>query len=140
MLAFVIAPFAIPFVFLFTFLLPGSAVYQPATGSIFERLAGVITWSVLFSIYALPIAYVSELVLGIAVWKAFKHYGIRSPFAFVIAGAVMGWLVFTVVMRQGYLMEVSNPWFWICITAGTSSALLFRVVVFSGRQETPVLS
>ena len=55
----------------------------------FSALAGVL----IYSLYALPIGYLAELLFGIPAWRIFKHYGVRSWLAFVIGGAFIGWLV-----------------------------------------------
>jgi hypothetical protein len=85
------------------------------------------------SSYAVAIAYLSEVVLGIAVWNIFKRRAIRSPLAFAIVGAVMGGLVFFYISGE-FRPDSSHPYFWRCIVAGFSSATLFRVIVFSGKK------
>jgi NhaP-type Na+/H+ or K+/H+ antiporter len=126
--AFLVAPLVIPFVFLLPF--PGTTVDR--SGTFVEHLRGIVAWLAVLFLYTSPIAYVAELVLGVAVWKAFKRLGIRSPFAFATAGAVMGWLVFVVILRGKNLTDLSNPYFFICIAAGVASTVLFRFVAFSG--------
>jgi hypothetical protein len=132
-LAFVVAPFCIPFVFLLFFLLTGFGVSDSA------HTEAMLFSVLLSSAYALPIAYLFELVLGIALWKTFKRYGIRSLLAFAAAGAVMGWLFF--IIAGAFVMAPSGRpfWIWLCIctASGVSPTLLFRAIAFSGRPVTP---
>src|ERR1700691_4352455 len=85
-MAFLAAPLVVPFVFLLPF--PGRDD-GPPSGSVFSPLVGVL----MYSLYALPIGYLAELLLGIPAWQIFKHYGVRSWLAFVVGGAFIGGLV-----------------------------------------------
>ncbi len=100
----------------------------------------------LYSIYALPIAYLAELVVGIPAWIFFKRYDIRSLPAFAIAGALLGLLIYlamtldarTFVTPDAVAKPVDpwrSPYLFFCLVAGCSSAILFWIVAFSGRRR-----
>jgi hypothetical protein len=135
--AFLAAPLVVPFVFLVPF--PGRDD-GPTSGSVFNALAGVL----MYSLYALPIGYLAELLFGIPAWQIFKHYGVRSWFAFVIGGAFIGWLVnLGMEALVGNLASrpltslfnpLANPYLSVCVVAASSAAALFRAIVFSGGQ------
>ena len=129
-LAFLIAPLAIPVIFLFTFLV--FPLFSKLDTSVKD--GSVLAGSLIFSIYGMAIAYLCELIFGITAWNIFKRFGVRSPFAFAIAGAVMGWL-FSILMSRGRVVDFSNPYFWISLAAGMCSTILFRLVVFSGNRH-----
>jgi hypothetical protein len=128
-LAFLVAPLAIPFIFAFLILL-GPLFSEPDKS---VKNGSALVGLLIFSVYGIVIAYLCELALGIAVWIVFKRLGIRSTVAFAGAGAVMGWLVSMLVSRR--LADVSNSYFWIDLAAGICCASLFRLVVFSGSRE-----
>jgi hypothetical protein len=128
-LAFLVAPVAIPFVFAFTSLL-GPLFSEPDNT---VKNGSFLTGLLIFSAYGIVIAYLCELTFGIAAWKIFKRFGIRSILAFAAAGAVMGWLVTMVITRR--LADVSNPYFWFDLAAGICCCSVFRLVVFSGSRE-----
>ena len=129
-LAFLIAPLAIPVVFLFTFFVLPLFSELDSSAKDGRVLAGLL----IFSIYGMAIAYLCELMFGIAAWKIFRRFDVQSPFAFAIAGAVMGWL-FNILMSRGRVVDFSNPYFWISLAAGMCSTILFRLVVFSGNRH-----
>ena len=143
--AFLVAPLAIPFVFVLMALLdwlfsePDKSVKG---GSVLGAFAGLL----IFSVYGVVIAYLCELTFGIAAWIVFKRFAIRSLLAFAAGGAVMGWLCYTLTLKRfvdisnPYLrfVDISNPYFWIDLAAGTCCATLFRLVVFSGNQKIKV--
>jgi hypothetical protein len=95
----------------------------------------------MYSVYALPIAYAAELLLGIPAWMVFRRYGVRSLPAFAAAGALMGWLVNLAMqaptgnLATKPLMVLFNPldspYLLICVVAGLSSAVLFRTIALS---------
>jgi len=128
-LAFLVAPLAIPLVFVFAFLL-GPLLSEPDNSA---KDGSFLAGLLIFSAYGIVIAYLCELTFGIAAWKIFKRLGIRSTLAFAGAGAVMGW--FVIVLTSKRLADVSNPYFWIDLAAGICCASVFRLVVFSGSRE-----
>ena len=97
-------------------------------------------WGVLLimSIYALPIAYLTELVLGLPAWMVFRHFGIRSLAAYAGGGAAIGWLealafgtLSGAPIRTAFSQDALL--FDFCHAASASAcAVLFRVIVFSG--------
>ena len=132
-LAFLVAPLAIPFVFLFVFLL-GPLFSEP--DNISAKNGSLLVGLLIFSVYGVVIAYLCELTFGIAAWIIFKRFAIRSLLAFAAGGAVMGWLCYTLTVRR--FVDISNPYFWIDLATGTCCAALFRLVVFSGNQKIKV--
>jgi hypothetical protein len=133
-MAFLAAPLVVPFVFLVPF--PGRDD-GPPSGSV---LAGTL----IYSLYAVPIGYVAELLFGIPAWKVFRHYGIRSWLAFMVGGALIGWLVnLSMEALVGNLASrplmslfnpLANPYLSVCVVAASNAAVLFRAIVFSGGQ------
>ena len=129
--AFLVAPLIIPFVFLVPF---SSRDTGPVPGS---RLASFLAYSV----YALPIAYIAELLLGVPAWMVFQYYRIRSMAAFAAVGALIGWIVYlSMSVLAGNLTShplatifnpFSSPYLPICVVAGSGSATLFRTIAFS---------
>jgi len=132
--AFFIAPFVVPFVLMLP--LPGTGNFDQFS---FHGLFGLF---LLYALYSLPIAYASELLLGLPAWMLFKHYGVRSVFVFAATGAVFGSLVFLAMdaWSEGFAPErwtsrlnrMSDPFILLCVIAGAASAVVFRAVVFSG--------
>jgi hypothetical protein len=98
----------------------------------------VILGFLLFSSYGIVIGYICELTLGLAAWKIFRYFGVRSIYAYAIGGALLGWLFFAVTILafsrfvSGSPSVFLNPYFWIDGASGMVSAILFRFVVFSG--------
>jgi hypothetical protein len=131
--AFFLAPFVVPFVLLLP--LPNKGNFGHFS---FGALFGDFFLYLLFS---LPIAYASELLLGLPAWTLFKHYGVRSASAYAAVGALFGWLVFlaTDAWSEGFAPEpwtsrlnpLSDPLVPLCVLAGAASALVFRVIAFS---------
>jgi len=113
--------------------------------SLLDRLLGPLV----FAPFALAIAYVAELLLGVPAWMVFRRYGVRSLPAFAAAGAFLGWLVnLAMEASTGNLATkaltalfnpLDNPYISICVAAVSLSAVLFRTIVFSGghRIENP---
>jgi len=136
--AFFIAPLIVPFVLLLP--VPGRGGWGHFSfTTLFEGL-------LLYVLYSLPIAYAAALLLGLPAWILFRRYGVRSVFAVAAAGALLGLLVYLAI--EGFVAFVA-PDFWtsvfnslsslspylpMCVVAGTSSAIVFRVVVFSGER------
>lgn len=133
--AFLVAPLIVPFVFYLPF--PGESA-----GTSSPSALGLLFGPLIFSLYALPVAYLSEFLLGLPAWMIFRRYGVRSLPAFAGAGALIGWLVNLAIQTPtGNLTTrplavlfnpLDNPYILICIVAASGSALLFRSVVLSG--------
>ena len=133
--AFLVAPLIVPFVFYLPF--PGQRA-----GASNPSALSLLFGPLIYSLYALPIAYVAEFLLGVPAWMVFRRYGVRSLPAFAAAGALLGWLVNLVLQAPtGNLTTkplmvlfnpLDNPYISICVVAASSSAVLFRTIVFSG--------
>jgi hypothetical protein len=125
LLAFLIAPLATPLVLWLGELLldyPGR-VPSGLGGSLFVNL-----------VYALPIAYLAELILGFPAWKGFVRFDISSLFAFAACGAGIGLVP---------VAFFSNPKLGaavLCALAGAISALLFRAVARTGHPHVADVS
>src|SRR5262245_58316636 len=91
--AFLLAPLLVPFVFLIPSFFAGRL-----TGSSFNE--NVLAF-LAYSAYLLVIGYAVEAVLGLPAWMVFRHYGIRSLFAFAGAGALIGWLLYLAILAMG---------------------------------------
>lgn len=134
-MAFLGAPLIIPFVFYIPF--PGGD-----TGTGHFSWLSLLLGPLMYSLYALPIAYVAEILLGAPAWMLFRYYRVRSLPAFAAAGALMGWLVnfgmqaiaaSLVTKPLAALFNPSdNPYISICVVAGSASAVLFRTIAFWG--------
>src|SRR5260370_37730464 len=81
-MAFLIAPLIIPVG------LSVAALVSPGDSPV--SLTDFLGLIVLFSLYALPVAYVLELLLGLPAWLFFRRHGIRSWSAFAIGGSPLG--------------------------------------------------
>ena len=133
--AFLVAPFAIPIVF-FVVMLIQSFFPEERTVTNGSFLVGFL----IYSIYGLLIGYICELVFGVIAWATFKHFDIRSVFAYAAAGAIMGLLFFAVTILafsrfvSGSPSGFLNPYFLIDGASGMVSATLFWFVVFSGKR------
>ncbi len=87
-IAFLIAPLPIPIL-----LSAGLQALDFADKSPPPSLIGFLEGTLLFSIFALPQAYISELALGVPAWLVIRHYGVRAWSVFAIGGAVLvAWL------------------------------------------------
>jgi hypothetical protein len=131
--AFALAPLVCPVAF---FLLT-VAIPNPQT----VLTAGAWWWLLVLCINALPIAYLTELVLGLPTWIVFRHYGVRSLAAYAAGGAMIGWLLdlaLTALAGRPIATTVnpfSEEWlrFDFCYVASASAcAMLFRAILFSG--------
>ena len=105
----------------------------------------------LFSVYALPTAYVIELVLGLPAWLFFQGHAIRAWSAFALGGAALGMAYgvgysvakYVAARAMAYdflshpLTRGINPLsLGVAVPAGLASAILFRAIVFP-RQSDP---
>jgi hypothetical protein len=139
LLAFLVSPIAAPIVaFLMALLAPTLLV--PSHRGLTPKAFAVLP---VYLAYALPIAYVSTFLIGGPLWLVFKHYRIRRPAAFIVAGAFIGWIASaaTVVMPGNigtisftdFLNPIANPYVGIDIVAASISAALFWRIAFSGQ-------
>jgi hypothetical protein len=135
--AFLIAPLIVPVVFF------GIAFLSDAFTS-GTLPSGLVDALLLFTLYALPIAYVAELVLGVPAWLAFKYFRVRSFPAFAAGGAFLGLLFYVIwglpadFTLQSLAQEFDPFGLAIFVIPASASAILFRAIVFSGRpRETP---
>lgn len=116
MLAFVVAPLAVPLVFSLPALLPSHGDY--------------LTTLFLMLVYGLPIAYLFEILLGVPALILFVRYHVKSPFAFALGGIVIGLLVDVVVKMPSKTLHEWSPGDMLYSLAAAGSALLFRVIAF----------
>ena len=84
----------------------------------------------MLSIFALPVAYIFELLIGVPAWYLFRIFGLQSLVAFATGGAVIGLLV-DVIMK----ILSKSLWDWhagdtLYVLAALGSALLFRAIAF----------
>ncbi len=133
--AFLVAPLIVPLVFYLPF--PGESA-----GANSPSALSLLFGPLIFFLYALPIAYLSEFLLGLPAWMIFRRYGVRSLLAYAGVGALIGWLVNLAIQAStgnlatrplpALFNPSDNPYILICVVAASGSALLFRIVVFSG--------
>ena len=138
--AFLIAPLIVPLVFCLAF--PGKET--SGDFSVRNSFMGFL----IIACYALPLAYLGELLLGVPTWIFFKYYSIKSYPAFAAGGAFLGLLFYlglealvgnfaTYPLTREFSPFVS-PYLKIDIIAASALAILFRAIVFSGRpQKSP---
>ena len=131
-IAFLIAPLAIPVLL---------SLFLQADFSFIGFLEGIV----FYSLFALPQAYLSELVLGIPAWLVFRRYGIRAWSAFAVGGALLG-MTYDVAyyaaryvaakamaydfIRHSLTRDLNPLTLWLAAPAGLISAILFRAIVF----------
>jgi hypothetical protein len=135
--AFLIAPLIVPIVFF------GIAFLSDAFTS-GTSPSGLVDALLLFTLYALPIAYVAELVLGVPAWLVFKYFRVRSFPAFAAGGAFLGLLFYAIwdwpadFMHQSLARAFDPFGLAIFVIPASASSILFRAIVFSGRpREAP---
>jgi len=135
--AFLVAPSVIPVG------LSIAAAVSPGDSPVsFRDFLGLV---VLFSLYALPPAYLLELVLGLPAWLVFHRNEIRAWSAFAAGGAVLGATYyaaytgakFAAAKTMAYdfashpIARDLNPLsLWLAIPGGLTSAILFRAIVY----------
>jgi hypothetical protein len=129
-IAFLIAPLAIPLAFL--------CLALPTEGLGWE----ILGLTVIYAISALPFAYLSELLLGVPAWLFIRRYAIRAGYAFAGGGALLAFVCFVVVveaLRGGNFHRNPHPiefdpidpgLLWIDVLAGAACGILFRNIVF----------
>ena len=131
-IAFLIAPLPIPVLL---------SLFLQADFSFIGFLEGVV----FYSLFALPQAYLSELVLGIPAWLVFRRYGIRAWSAFAAGGAVLGMSYYVAhyvaryvaagamaydFVRHPLTRDLNPLTLWLAMPAGLVSGILFRAIVF----------
>src|SRR5260370_10515112 len=95
-MAFLIAPLIIPVG------LSVAALVSPGDSPI--SLTDFLGLIMLFSLYALPVAYVLELLLGLPAWLFFRRHGIRAWSAYAIGGALLGVSCFSAYFVASHLV------------------------------------
>lgn len=142
LLAFLLAPWIVPFVFLayaWITLLAASPQMQH------DRTPLELTLGTLFMFgpTSVMFAYCAELILGLPVWLMLRRGHKASRTAFAAAGAGMGFAVhlamsFFAVDRIDAVFtrftDPSNPYLYICIAAGALAALLFHTILHFPRR------
>ena len=144
-MAFLIAPLIIPVG------LSVAALVSPGDSPV--SLTDFLGLIVLFSLYALPVAYVLELLLGLPAWSFFRRHGIRAWSAFAIGGATLG-ITYSAAysvakyvaaktmaydfVRHSFTRDINPGPLWLAVPAGLASAILFRAIVFPRRFEKRV--
>ncbi len=141
-MAFLIAPLIIPVG------LSVVAVVSPGDSPV--SFTDFLLLIVLFSLYALPVAYVLELVLGLPAWLFFRRHRIRAWSAFAMGGAALG-MTYSVAysaakyvaaktmaydfVRHPCTRNINPESLWLAILSGLASAILFRAIVFPRQSE-----
>ena len=141
-LAFLLAPLAIPI---------GLAVLCAAfPGSDPVSFRAFLLLIALFSYFALPPAYLFELVVGLPVWLFLRRRGIRRWYVFAAGGVMLGtlyWVIFATIAVAAklrgydiYAHSFTRDWFnpmapLFDIPAGLVSAMTFRAIVFPRRSQ-----
>lgn len=135
--AFLVAPLVIPVA------LSLAAVVFPGDSPL--SLTDFFGLVALFSIFALPVAYLCELVLGLPALLLFRRHGIRAWSAFALGGAALGVFYsvtyfaarFVAAKTMGYyfvhhpLTRALDPLsLGLAILAGSASAAVFRAIAF----------
>jgi hypothetical protein len=140
-----VAPLAIPVG------LSVAAVVSPGDSPV--SLTDFLLLIVFFSLYALPVAYLLELVVGLPAWLFFRRHGIRAWSAFAMGGAALG-MTYSVAysvakyvaaktmaydfVRHPLTRDINPLSLWLAVPAGLASAILFRAIVFPRQcQEKP---
>src|SRR5258706_73345 len=137
-MAFLIAPLIIPVG------LSVAALVSPGDSPV--SLTDFLGLIVLFSLYALPVAYVLELLLGLPAWLFFRRHGIRAWSAYAIGGGALGvtysaaYSVAKYVAAQTMTYEFLRPSFsrninpgppWLPVPAGLAPPPFFSAVPVS---------
>jgi hypothetical protein len=137
MIAFLIAPLVIPVG------LSVAAVVSPGDSPV--SLTDFLLLIVLFSFYALPVAYLLELIVGLPAWLVFRRHGIRAWSAFAVGGAALGMIYSAAYsaakyvaaktmaydfVRHPFTRDINPLSIWLAVPAGLASAILFRAIVF----------
>ena len=136
-IAFLIAPLVIPVG------LSVAAVVSPGDSPV--SLSDFLRLTVLFSLYALPVAYTLELAVGLPAWLFFRRHGIRAWSAFAVGGAALG-MVYSVAyssvkyeaantmaydfVKHPFTRDINPLSLWLAVPVGLASAVLFRAIVF----------
>ena len=122
LLAFLIAPVAAPFVFVFLFSVFVNDVWP---GDLLALRLSVLLY-----------AYGAEILFGIPAWLLFRRYRVTSYWAYLVTGTGIGVIVFAIVIGSvsrrtwSELLVFGLP----CAAAAAASALTFRIIA---AQTTP---
>ncbi len=116
-LAFIVAPIIVPIVFS----APALIHFH-----VLDFLAGIF----MLSIYALPVAYIFELLIGVPAWILFRIFRLKSLLAFALGGAVIGLLVDVIMKIASKSLFDWESGDALYVLAALGSALLFRVIAF----------
>lgn len=84
----------------------------------------------MLSIYALPVAYIFELLIGLPAWILFRIFRLKSLVAFALGGAVIGLLVDVIMKIASKSLCDWEAGDTLNVLAAVGSALLFRVIAF----------
>jgi hypothetical protein len=139
-IAFLVAPLSIPIL-----LSAGLTALDYADKNPSASFVGFLEGIVFFSIFALPQAYISELLFGLPAWFFFRSNDMRAWPAFVVGGAMLGagydfaYNVARSIAEQGFAYDfVNHAWtrnlnplgMEFAIPAGLVAAISFRAIVF----------
>jgi len=116
-LAFIVAPIVVPLVFSAPVLIHFHVL---------DFLAGLI----MLSIYALPVAYVFELLIGVPAWILFRIFRLKSLVAFAVGGAAIGLLVDVIMKIPSRSLCDWSLGDTLYVLAALGSALVFRAIAF----------
>ncbi|MBL8176592.1 MAG: hypothetical protein JNK48_18090 [Bryobacterales bacterium] len=142
LLAFLLAPWIVPFVFLayaWITLLAASPLRQHDLNPLELTLGALF----MFGPMSVTFAYCAELILGLPVWLILRRRHVASRVSYATAGAGMGLAVhlamsFFAVDRIAAVFarftDPSNPYLYICIAAGALSATFFHTILFFSRR------
>jgi hypothetical protein len=137
-IAFLIAPLAVPFVLWLNSLPKLLVDVYSGNYSGQSAFSVLLKWLLIYSVNALPFAYVCEVLLGIPAWLSFRRYGVHAWSAFAAGGAALGFAFFLSIWFLGAILDpsarsnfLSSPYIWMDPLAGLCSAVLFRAVLFS---------
>jgi hypothetical protein len=140
-IGFLVAPLIVPFVFYLPF---------PGTSDVSSKVSvlSLLITPLIYSVFAIPIAYVVEFFLGLPAWTIYRRYGVRSVSAFAGGGALIGLAFYAAVETVTYVFSpdarqlrrefnisanpLSNPFFYVDVVSASASAVLFRTIVFWG--------
>jgi len=108
-LAFLLSPLAVPLVFCLLPLIPLLIFDPPAVKN--ASVASVTAWLLIFSAYALPVACLAELILGVPAWMLLRRCRVTHLGIFALCGAFLGWLVavLLVILTGGSVAKTLNP-------------------------------
>ena len=116
-LAFIVAPIVVPVVFSAPVLIHLHVL---------DFLAGIV----FLSVYALPIAYIVELLIGIPAWVLFQIFRVESLVAFALGGALIGLLADVIMKIPSKSLCDWTLGDGLYVLAALGSAIVFRAIAF----------